>query len=163
MGKNKFKLRDTWMGELQSMISKKKQKKMVRFKLNEMIWAAHGRVPSSGHPQVIVHGQISLHVVCFLDQNRQQIDTIQFKKRHCHRRCNFYPFFHDGVRICVSIFFLWCHRFPNCFFYVPQSLVKNGREAVYLSTPRLICSAHTHTQFICCCIRHCSCTHSFAI
>lgn len=53
------------------------------------------------------------------------------------------PFFPWWSQDLCFYFLLWCHRFPNCFFYVPQSLVKNGRDAVYLSTPRLICSTHT--------------------
>lgn len=54
---------------------------------------------------VTVQEQISLHRALFLDQNRQQIDTIKSKTRHRHRKCNFPPSFHDGVKICVSIFF----------------------------------------------------------
>lgn len=100
---------------------------------------------------VTVHEQIYLHTAHFSHQNRVQIDTIKSKQRHHHRGNAVHPphthtsLFHDGVRICVSIFFYGAIVSQTVSFMCLRAWQKMGRDAVYLSTPRLISSVHTYT------------------
>ena len=121
---------------------------MLTFKWNETIMSCTRNILQLWTHKSLCMSNWACTQPRFIGQNRQQIGTMQSKKHHCHRRCNFCPFFPWWSRDLCFYFLLWFHRFPDCFFYVPRNLVRNARDAVYLWRPRLICSKHAHTFYV---------------
>lgn len=113
------------------------------WKINELDIDAWDIVPSGGHQQVTLHEQIGRHTAGFLDENRQQIDTIKSEQPHHHRRCNLPPFFmmESGF---VFLFSFMVPSFPKLFLLCAlEPGEKWQRRCISFSTKANL--QHTHT------------------
>lgn len=97
---------------------------------------------------VTVQEQISLHRALFLDQNRQQIDTIKSKTRHRHRKCNF-PLPSMMESRFVFLFSFTVPSFPKPFLLCAS---EPGEKwfgcCISFNSEANLQHAHTHTRYV---------------